>query len=676
MEQESSPSQLAAFLRSHRGPILDAWHQAVRDRPAARGLSMESLLDHIPDLLDAIADTGEAYMDDPRARLSTDTAERHALERLTEGLDLTQVVVELAVLRDCILAVWDAERSPGAARPEVRFLNRSVDRAITASVERYISARDRTLRALDRISAAALESRDLDDLLERLLRVLVDTTPSVATGVFLLREGDMLTVRAAVGAEGDARTGLRIPIGEGFSGRIAAERRPRLITAESMGEVRSPALRAMGLKCLYGVPLTEAGVVVGVAHIGSLTAPDFSDQDKRLLQAMANRAAGGIVQHQLREGLERRAAELVAIIESIPDPVLVGDAGGISMANAAALSMLGVSSAEEINHHGARLSQAFALRRASDGRPVDLDQRPFRRALTGEHAVDDLLIRNASTGEDRMFRVAAAPVRTGDRVVGAVTIASDVTDRRRREEEHRQLYDKARQAVADREHALAVVSHDLRNPLNTIRMSAEILGDENPDPALARKAAASTRRAVDRMNRMISDLMDFSSIQAGRLSVNLQPIDAAAVVEEAVEAVRHEAGARGLQLRTEASHTLLRADRDRLLQALGNLLVNAVKATIDGEVAVRAEHRNGEVVFSVSDTGPGIPEEVRRHLFEPYWRGRDPRYKGSGLGLAITCGIVEAHGGRIWAESRDGAGASFVFAIPAGAGTGAAAQRL
>jgi signal transduction histidine kinase/putative methionine-R-sulfoxide reductase with GAF domain len=667
MPTGSPSTHLAAFLRSHRQPILAAWHAAVRDRPAARGLSVESLLDHIPDLLDAIADTSEEHMEDPRARLSTDSAERHALERLTEGLDLAQVVVELAVLRDCILAVWDRERAPGAARPEVRFLNRSVDRAITASVERYIAARDRTLRALDRISTAALESRDLDDLLQRLLHVLVDTTPSVETGVILLRDGDELVVRAAVGAEEDVRAALRIPIGEGFSGRIAAERRPLLITEREMSQVRSPRLRARNLKSLYGVPLTQEGVVVGVAHIGSVTAPDFSDQDKRLLQAMADRAASGIVQHQLREGLERRAAELAAIIESMPDPVLVGDARGVRVANRAALSMLGVSSVEEVNRHGPEIANAFAIRRARDGASLPAAERPFWRALAGERVVDEVVVRNARTAGDRVFRMAAAPVLTGDRVVGGVVIASDVTERRQQELEHQRLYVQAQQAVADREHALAVVSHDLRNPLNTIRMSAEVLADHDPEPALARKVGATIRRAVDRMNRMISDLMDFSSIQNGRFSLTLQPIDVAAVVEEAAEGARPEARARGLELRAQAAHLLVRADRDRLVQALGNLVGNAVKATSQGHVTVRAEARNGEVLFAVSDSGPGIPEDVQRHLFEPYWRGRNAGYKGSGLGLAITCGIVEAHGGRIWAESRQGKGASFFFTIPMGA---------
>ena len=277
------------------------------------------------------------------------------------------------------------------------------------------------------------------------------------------------------------------------------------------------------------------------------------------------------------------------------------------------------------------------------------------------------MVRNARTGQDRTFRVASAPVSTSSQVVGAVTIATDVTERREREEVHRRLYSQAQRAVADREHALAVVSHDLRSPLNTIRMSAEILAEHDPDAATARKAALTIRRAVDRMNRMISDLLDFSSIQAGRLSVTLQPIDVAAVVEEAADAARGEAQARGLGLRVEAAPLLVRADRDRLVQALSNLLGNAIKATLEGEVTVKVEQQDGTVLFSVSDTGPGIPREVQSHLFEPYWRGNDPSYKGTGLGLTITSGIVEAHGGRIWAESREGAGATFSFTIPMGA---------
>jgi hypothetical protein len=176
-----------------------------RDRgrpPCSQGLSLEALIDHIPNLLDAIAETGEAHLVDSRSRLDTETAEQHALSRLGEGLDLSQVVIELAVLRDCILEVWDQERAPGAARPEVRFLNRSVDRAIAASIDRYTQARDRTLKAFDRISAAALETRRLDDLLQRLLEVKVATTAAVDVGAILLREGDRPVLRRGWRASG------------------------------------------------------------------------------------------------------------------------------------------------------------------------------------------------------------------------------------------------------------------------------------------------------------------------------------------------------------------------------------------------------------------------------------------------------------------------------------------
>ena len=105
-DSDFSPSQLAEFLRVHRGDILQRWQTAVEDRPASQGLSPTALIDHMPDLLDAIAETGEAHLVDKRSRLDTETAERHALERLGEGLDLSHVVIELAVLRDCILQVW------------------------------------------------------------------------------------------------------------------------------------------------------------------------------------------------------------------------------------------------------------------------------------------------------------------------------------------------------------------------------------------------------------------------------------------------------------------------------------------------------------------------------------------------------------------------------------------
>src|SRR5262245_43183609 len=399
-DAEFSPSQLADFLRLHRDAILERWRAAVEDRPASQGLSLEALVDHIPALLDAIADTGEAHVVDNTSRLDTETAERHALERLEEGLDLSQVVVELAVLRDCILQTWDRERAPGAARPEVRFLNRSVDRAIAASIDRYTSARDRTLKALDRISATALEARRLGDLLQRLLEVMVETTAAIDVGAILLRDGDALVLRAAVGLVGEGSQAV-VHIGEGFIGRVAAEGRARLASTAWLSATRAePLLQGRGLSSAYAVPLLNEGALVGVAFIGSRTAPEFSEQDRRLFQAMAARAASGIVQFLLQATAETRAAELAAVIESIPDAVLVGDATAFRHANQAALSMLDAPSVEDVNRRVHGTASAPDVRRAATGEPIPPAELPFARALRGETVSEEIAVRNARTGEE------------------------------------------------------------------------------------------------------------------------------------------------------------------------------------------------------------------------------------------------------------------------------------
>jgi signal transduction histidine kinase len=667
-DPDFSPSQLAEFLRVHRDDILQRWQAAVEDRPASQGLSPTALLDHMPDLLDAIADTGEAHLVDKSSRLDTETAERHALERLGEGLDLSQVVIELAVLRDCILQIWDRERAPGAARPEVRFLNRSVDRAIAASIERYTFARDRTLKALDRISAAALEARRLDDLLQRLLEVMVETTAAVDAGAVLLRDGDQLVLRAAVGLTGTRPGDAVANIGEGFIGRVAAEGRPLLASSALLKtEAIGPLLSARGLSSAYGVPLENEAALVGVAVIASRTAPEFSEQDRRLFQAMVARATSGIVQHLLQEMAETRAAELAAVIEGIPDAVIVGDAGGIKHANRAAFAMLAARSVDEVNRRVSGPGDAIRVRSATTGEPVPRERRPFARALRGETVSEDLVLQSPRTGEDIVLRTAAAPVRLGGRVTGAVVVSTDVTSQKRDARERERLLQRAEQAVADRDHVLAVVSHELRNPLNNIGLAAAVLKDSVTGPEAGHKSIASIVRSADRMKRMIQDLLDLSSIQSGRLAIDPRPLDPRSAVEEVVESFEAEAAERGLTVtgQVESGVPLIRADHDRLFQALANLVGNALKVTTRGSVMVSARSGGSEnrVTFSVQDTGPGIPADQQERLFEPYWRGQST-YKGTGLGLAITRGIVEAHGGAIRVESAPGTGTVFSFDIP------------
>jgi signal transduction histidine kinase len=174
-------------------------------------------------------------------------------------------------------------------------------------------------------------------------------------------------------------------------------------------------------------------------------------------------------------------------------------------------------------------------------------------------------------------------------------------------------------------------------------------------------------RSSGRIQRLVRDLLDFGSIEAGRLAVELRRHEPADIVREAVASAEALANDKGLTLRGAVAGRPppLTCDRDRLLQVLSNLVGNAISATpAGGSVLVRLEPAAHELVFVVVDTGPGIAADELGHLFERNWRSPRAPYRGTGLGLAIAKGIVEAHGGRIWVESEVGAGSAFFFTIP------------
>jgi signal transduction histidine kinase len=222
-------------------------------------------------------------------------------------------------------------------------------------------------------------------------------------------------------------------------------------------------------------------------------------------------------------------------------------------------------------------------------------------------------------------------------------------------------------AVRTRDQVLAVVSHDLRSPLNTITVAAAGLPgaeDTSRREALARVIA----RASVRMKGLIHDLLDVARLEAGgQLAMELTVVNVVAVMNETEEAFAPQAVAQSKHLELDAPGAMpgVRADRGRLLQALANLVDNALKFTPeDGQVTLRARLEGRTVALEVRDSGPGIPETDLPRIFDPYWQGgRSPR-AGAGLGLAITRAIVEAHGGTLTVESYPGLGAAFRFSLP------------
>jgi signal transduction histidine kinase len=228
--------------------------------------------------------------------------------------------------------------------------------------------------------------------------------------------------------------------------------------------------------------------------------------------------------------------------------------------------------------------------------------------------------------------------------------------------------EEAEQAAHTRDEVLAVVAHDLRNPLNLVLTSGSFLLDtvDGLEPG-AREQLQMVRRAAGQMNRLIQDLLEVAGMEAGNISVEPREEAVDPLLRGACLAMEHAANAKQIELshEIESELPLVYADRDRIDQVLGNLIGNAVKFTpVGGKVIVGAGREGERVRFFVSDTGAGIDQDDIPRVFDRFWQAKRSQKGGAGLGLAIARGIVVAHGGEMWVESEQGDGSTFFFTLP------------
>jgi PAS domain S-box-containing protein len=232
------------------------------------------------------------------------------------------------------------------------------------------------------------------------------------------------------------------------------------------------------------------------------------------------------------------------------------------------------------------------------------------------------------------------------------------------------LYDQVTSGVRARDDMIGIVSHDLRNPVNAIKMLTGVMLERHGKDSLTSDMvdyASIIRQAAEQMDGLIRDLLDVTRIEAGRLAVNLQRENTEELLSDALRTLAPVAAQKNIALRLNAPDDLpdVLADRERVAQTLSNLVGNAVKFSPEKtEITVRVAVLDTELVISVSDTGSGMTSEQLGHAFDRFWQSSRTDRQGAGLGLAITKGIVEAHGGRIWAESSAGAGSTFYFTLP------------
>lgn len=289
----------------------------------------------------------------------------------------------------------------------------------------------------------------------------------------------------------------------------------------------------------------------------------------------------------------------------------------------------------------------------------------LQRVLAGE-VVRGEVMRMRRDGTHFPMALATGPLRVGSEIRGVMAVVEDISGRKAAEAERARLLEQAERATRARDELIGVVSHDLKSPLNVIRLRAELLHRGGDGEQVGRHAEAILRTA-NRMTRLIAGLLDSARMEAGTLVLQLGPVDAAQLAQAAVEEVRPLAADRGLALQVELAPALppLRADTDRLLQVLVNLLGNAVKFTPrGGRIELRAQLGAGGMRFEVVDSGPGLGPDALAHVFERFWQGPEGRAAGSGLGLYIARQFVQAHGGEIGVESAPGQGSRFSFTLP------------
>ena len=370
----------------------------------------------------------------------------------------------------------------------------------------------------------------------------------------------------------------------------------------------------------------------------------------------------------MRESERRRREALWArreadgLLGATGDGVLgIDPDGSCTFLNRAGTEMLGYSArgvvgrdVHELLHHS-----------YPDGQPLVREECPIIEAISGKGTISGRNETLWRAGREAFpVQISLRPMVWDGEHRGAVLSFVDMTEIRAAEAS-------LRQAVQARDEVLAVVSHDLRNPVGTIFSAASLLLSLDPAPEKRREHLLAVKRSAERLNRLIDDLLDVARLEVGSLPVHPGPFHTERLVHEVLEAHKRRAVDRGLSLSATVPDLVPPAwgDRHRIVQALTNLVENALRETPAGgeiSVGVQADPRGSGLRFFVSDSGPGIRREDQDRLFDRFWQVRRKDRGGAGLGLSIVKGVVEAHGGEVWVESEEGKGSTFWFSLPEG----------
>ncbi len=436
--------------------------------------------------------------------------------------------------------------------------------------------------------------------------------------------------------------------------QLDRERVARSLSAAIAGDVRGSFSLEYRV-APYGVPRHWWVQTRGEVEFGRESTP------RRVLGTSVDvtsfKEAEGLREHAAEEAI----AELEAILQSLPDALYVGDRHGIRRANAKALAMLGYESHSELERDIGALAAEIQTRKVETGELIPVEDQAFTRALAGHVDVQEVLIRHLRSGEDRVVRCAAAPIRVGGEVVAAVAVNTDITEAKQAERTLRERAELEKLLIG-------IVSHDLRNPLGAILLGTAVLLRRNEYDERTEMALQRIQRSAERAARLVNDLLDFTQARlGGTIPIRHVPVDLAEIVRHALEEAQLRHPSRDIRLTCEGAHTL-DADPDRVAQIINNLLDNALKYSPEGSaVTVSLEGDADQIVLGVHNQGTPIPGDIRGRLFEPMRRGSLESQAASrsvGLGLFIVYEIVRAHGGSVEFDSSNDRGTTFTVTLP------------
>ncbi|MFQ6015166.1 MAG: GAF domain-containing protein [Anaerolineae bacterium] len=522
----------------------------------------------------------------------------------------------------------------------------------------------REANALYEVSRNITGTLDLDEVLQLIVDEALKTIPNANKVVIHLLdpEQDELVPKALSNYQQTAVESSRMQPGMGIAGRAIEERRTIYVPDTR----REPGFidRGTPLQSLIVAPLVIGDKVIGTLSADSDKPNAFTTSNENLLTSLANQAAVAIENARLFDETTSEKRRTEAIIRHMADGVLLLDREGrVVSFNPALELLLGLKEAEVTGQSVMDESADHRLRvlAATTPQPVRAEEEPSQGAGEAFPMGQKVIEEEVTLGSplNRVLKVYSSPVKDlAGEIIGQVKVVHDIT----RERELDQM----------KSDFLSTVSHELRTPLFSIQGFVKLLKDGKvPDTATQQEFLTIVNEQVEHLTRLVNDLLDLSRLDTGRpLKIEKQLVTMDGIVEGAVAKLRPMAQEKGISLAAGIAPTLppVEADPQRLEQVITNLVENGIKFTPEqGEVEVTVKVKEMELLIQVRDTGIGIPPDALPRVFDRFYQvdhSTTRRAGGTGLGLHITKEIVEAHGGRIWAESTPGEGSTFSFTLP------------